>query len=148
MQTWHSTTREGKPFTLTLSEETIHWQDSENHTAGVVEFFKMHNPFDELSLADQVQLIHSLSELVVIKYERGQQISDILAFWKYYPDLQIADRTFSFETKITDVSRWNLHLNKNGLIWHDLSSHYSQTNRVIEQNFADFWFYGPVYPLP
>ena len=148
METWTSVTRAETPFLLKLSDDTIEWQDSGTHAAELVDFFKRHNPFDELQLPDQVHLLHALCQKVAFKHDPGQQINGIIAFWKNYPQLQIADKTFSFETKITDVSKWKLQLNKNGLTWHDLSRHYSETKRIIEQNFVDFWFFGPLYPLP
>jgi len=70
-------------------------------------------------------------------------------FWKQLLPERIEAETFAYTVKISNTYKWELSINAEGLFYRDISGHYSpMPGTVYEQLFSDFWFYGPLMPLP
>jgi hypothetical protein len=72
----------------------------------------------------------------------------ILLFWLSYPSLIITPQEFHYETKVSNVYRWQLRLDHAGITYIDLDDDYGQGQQAYHQTLADFWFYGPLFPVP
>lgn len=80
-----------------------------------------------------------LSETARLRYD----------FWKQIRPERIEKEEFKYSIKITDTYQWILTINAEGLFYKDLSGQFSpKPGTVYEQLFSDFWFYGPLMPLP
>lgn len=80
-----------------------------------------------------------LSETARLRYD----------FWKQFLPQRIEAETFAYTVKISNTYKWELSINTEGLFYRDISGHYSpMPGTVYEQLFSDFWFYGPLMPLP
>lgn len=80
-----------------------------------------------------------LSETARLRYD----------FWKQFLPQRIEAETFAYTVKISNTYKWELNINTEGLFYRDISGLYSpMPGTVYEQLFSDFWFYGPLMPLP
>ncbi|MBK6622857.1 MAG: hypothetical protein IPG32_19080 [Saprospirales bacterium] len=70
-------------------------------------------------------------------------------FARHFDPERVEARTFSYTTKVSNTSLWELEVRQDGLFYKDISPCYSQMkNQVYPQSFSDYWFYGPLMPLP
>lgn len=70
-------------------------------------------------------------------------------FWKQLIPQRIEEEHFAYEVKISEIYRWELTINSVGVFYQDISRLYSPAaGTVYEQLLSDFWFYGPLMPLP
>ncbi len=85
------------------------------------------------------ELYGELSETALLRYD----------FWKQLLPRRIAEQKFMYTTKVTNTYEWELTINPEGLFYKDVSPEYSQVpGKVHEQLFSDFWFFGPLLPIP
>ncbi len=85
------------------------------------------------------ELYGELSEAARLRYD----------FWKQLRPRRIEERKFEYTVKISGTYRWELTLNHEGLFYKDLTPLYGQQpGQVHEQLFSDFWFCGPLMPIP
>jgi hypothetical protein len=84
--------------------------------------------------------IHSdLSETALLRYD----------FWNQLQTDRISVQKFEYTTKVTDTYLWELIIDSSGLHYKDISGDYNSIKgTVTEQLFSDFWFYGPLLPIP
>lgn len=91
------------------------------------------------SLEVATELYNELSETARLRYD----------FWKQLRPERIEQEEFKYSIKITDTYQWVLIVNGEGLFYKDISGQFSpRPGTVYEQLFSDFWFYGPLMPLP
>lgn len=70
-----------------------------------------------------------------------------LDFWTNFQPEKISERTYLYP--VASSYRWELTVNAQGLFYKDVSGEYdSRLGSVSEQLFSDFWFYGPMQPIP
>ena len=117
---------------------------------GIPELLETYNPLGDEPLAEQLEIFRQmipvagkmfgeLSETARLRYD----------FWKNLLPHRIESRTFAYTTKVCDTYQWELEINPHGLLYRDISGEYSQgRNQVYAQSFSDFWFYGPLLPVP
>ncbi len=85
------------------------------------------------------ELYSELSEAALLRYD----------FWKLFLPRRIEEQKFSYTTKVSSTYHWELTINSEGLFYKDISPEYGQMpGTVYEQLFSDFWFYGPLMPMP
>ena len=90
-----------------------------------------------LDMAEEV--FGELSEEALLRYH----------FWKQLRTSRIEERKYEYTVKVSNTYRWELTVNSKGLFYKDLTPMYGQmAGQVHEQLFSDFWFYGPLMPLP
>ena len=86
-----------------------------------------------------IEMYDDLSETARLHYD----------FWKQLRLNRIEQEEFKYSIKITDTYQWTLTINAEGLFYKDISGQFSpRPGTVYEQLFSDFWFYGPLMPLP
>lgn len=69
-------------------------------------------------------------------------------FWKNLRPELISEKSFKYSTKVTDTYYYELTINATGLFYKDISGDYNYPNTISGQLFSNFWFYGPLLPLP
>ncbi|MDX2249841.1 MAG: hypothetical protein SF052_23860 [Bacteroidia bacterium] len=70
-------------------------------------------------------------------------------FWKQLQPNRISEQRFEYTTKVTDTYHWELTINGSGLYYKDVSGEYNPLRGAVsEQLLSDFWFYGPLLPIP
>ena len=70
-------------------------------------------------------------------------------FWQNFHPENISERTYLYPSAAASTHRWELSINALGLFYKDVSGEYdSRPGWVSEQLFSDFWFYGPLQPMP
>lgn len=85
------------------------------------------------------ELYNELSETARLRYD----------FWRQLRPERIEPEEFVYSVKITNTYQWALTINAEGLFYKDISGQFSPApDKVYEQLFSDFWFYGPLMPLP
>lgn len=85
------------------------------------------------------ELYSDLSEAARFRYD----------FWKQIRPERIEKEEFVYSIKISNTYQWTLTINSEGLYYKDVSGQFSpRPGTVYEQLFSDFWFYGPLMPLP
>ncbi|MCB0631018.1 MAG: hypothetical protein R2824_15000 [Saprospiraceae bacterium] len=90
-----------------------------------------------LPLAEEV--FDQLSERALLCYH----------FWKQLVPNRIEEQVYEYTVKTRNNYRWKLTVNAEGLFYQDLDAMYGQLKgQVYEQLFSDFWFYGPMMPVP
>ncbi|MCB9340634.1 MAG: hypothetical protein H6577_21130 [Lewinellaceae bacterium] len=116
----------------------------------VPELLECYEPLDGEPLAVRLQamqqavfwgeeLYSDLSEAAQLRYH----------FWKQLRPERIEERKYEYSVTIRDTYRWELTVNSKGLFYKDLTPMYGQQpGQVYEQLFSDFWFYGPLMPIP
>ena len=86
-----------------------------------------------------MDIYSDLSETARLRYD----------FWKQLRPERIEKEEFKYSVKVTDTYNWVLTINSDGLVYKDISGQFSpRPGTVYEQLFSDFWFYGPLMPLP
>jgi hypothetical protein len=91
-----------------------------------------------LEMAAQMPL-NELSDAVVLR----------LDFWKNFRPEKISERRFEYTTKAATTYYWELTINELGIFYKDISGAYTSVlGSIKEQLFSDFWFFGPLYPIP
>ncbi len=85
------------------------------------------------------EVYSELSETALLRYD----------FWKQLQPQRISEQRFEYTTKVTNTYHWELTINEAGLRYKDISGEYNaMPGKVSEQLFSDFWFYGPLLPIP
>lgn len=86
-----------------------------------------------------MEMYSDLSEAARLRYD----------FWKQIRPERIEKEEFKYSVKITNTYQWALTINAEGLFYKDISGQFSpRPGTIYEQLFSDFWFYGPLMPLP
>ncbi|MBL0235521.1 MAG: hypothetical protein IPQ02_02590 [Saprospiraceae bacterium] len=84
-------------------------------------------------------LYNELSKTALLRYD----------FWKQFKPDRIVEQKFQYTTKVTHTYQWELTIDSKGLHYKDISGDYTpQLGAVTDQLFSDFWFYGPLLPIP
>ena len=136
---------------LEFKENTLHQTTGSFHKIWTIpELLETHDPLPGEPLAERnaamqqviwmaEEMFSDLSEAARLRYD----------FWKLLMPRRISEQRFEYTTKITNTYHWELTINELGLFYKDISGEYDgRAGRVSEQLFSDFWFYGPLLPIP
>ena len=116
----------------------------------IVDLLETYNPMPDEPLSERnnafqqtlplaADMYNSLSETARLRYD----------FWKNLMPHTLSEQCYTYTTRVTNTYQWELTINSNGLFYKDLTPEYSQwSGKVHEQLFSDFWFYGPLLPIP
>ncbi len=115
----------------------------------IPELLESYDPLPGEPLADRN------NAMVQMRYAAEDMYSELSAaarlrydFWKNLLPQRIPEERFKYTTKVTDTYHWELLLNPEGLYFKDVSGEYGPAGTVYPQFFSDYWFYGPLMPLP
>ncbi len=136
---------------LQFNENTLHQTTGSFHKIWTIpELLETHNPLPGEPLAERnaamqqaiwmaEEMFSELSEAARLRYD----------FWKLLLPRRIAEQRFEYTTKVMHTSQWELMINELGLFYKDISGEYdNRLGWISEQLFSDFWFYGPLMPIP
>lgn len=116
----------------------------------IPEVLETHDPFSGEPFAERKAALRHAVEMASKmpgELTEGQRLR--LDFWKNFRPVKISERRFEYTTKATATYYWELTINELGVFYKDISGEYHGTPGIIgEQLFADFWFFGPLYPIP
>ncbi|MBN8676626.1 MAG: hypothetical protein J0M29_00285 [Chitinophagales bacterium] len=116
----------------------------------VQELLEMPDPLSELALAARNAALRKAAELV---NKSAGEITEIVRlkadFWLQFSPGNISECTYLYTSNPDSNNHWELTINGLGLSYKDISGeYYYPPGKVTEQLFSDFWFYGPLQPLP
>ncbi len=129
---------------LTLESE------SGSKTWSIQELLETPNLLSGLPLADRNAALRKAAELVDKNVAALSETAQLqVDFWKNFQPEKISECTFIYPSTEGSTNRWELTINPLGLFYKDLSGeYYYPPGHVSEQLFSDFWFYGPLQPIP
>ncbi|MBK8703228.1 MAG: hypothetical protein IPN33_06150 [Saprospiraceae bacterium] len=95
----------------------------------------------------------ALQKVVSLAAQNPQELSKTaqlhLDFWENFQTQKMEQHAAIFRWTVEEKNRWELTINELGLFYRDISGQYDTTpGAVSEQLFSNFWFYGPLRPLP
>ncbi len=115
----------------------------------IPELLETHNPLPGEPLAERNAAMRKVVEMVAEVYSELSETARLrYDFWKLLLPRRISEQRFEYTTKVTDTYHWELTINELGIFYKDISGDYAAPNTVSEQLFSDFWFYGPLLPIP
>ena len=119
-------------------------------TLTIPALFDTYNPLGDEPLAQQNELFRQVLDAALDRYDELSETARLrYDFWRNLIPQHIEARTFSYTTKVTDTYHWELSITPEGLLYKDLSDAYTPSRQLeTAQSFSDFWFYGPVLPMP
>lgn len=116
----------------------------------IPELFETYDPLSGEALTARNEAMRNAIDVAMDMYSDLSEKARLrYAFWKQLRSERIEREEFKYFIKITDTYRWILTINAEGLFYKDISGQFSpRPGTVYEQLFSDFWFYGPLMPLP
>ncbi|MEZ4934453.1 MAG: hypothetical protein R2788_20290 [Saprospiraceae bacterium] len=136
---------------LTFLENTILQQiDGFERNWTVPELLETYNPLAGEPLAVRNEAMKRLLPMAEMVYDELSEAAILrYEFWKQLQPRRIEEHQYKYSVKISQAYQWELTLHAEGLFYKDLTPQFGQTpGKVHEQLFSDFWFYGPLKPLP
>ncbi|MCC7466421.1 MAG: hypothetical protein IT261_09140 [Saprospiraceae bacterium] len=114
------------------------------------ELLQMPDPLPELSHGERNAALRTAAGRVG---KSAVELSDTLRlrvdFWNHFRPEKISERSFVYTSTPGSNKHWELTINELGIFYKDLSGeYYYPPGKVSEQLFSDFWFYGPLQPVP
>ncbi|MFN0175956.1 MAG: hypothetical protein ACKVU0_14995 [Saprospiraceae bacterium] len=116
----------------------------------IPELLETPNPLPDLPLFDRNAALRKAAEMANKNVDALSKTALLqLDFWKYFQPAKILECTYIYPSATNSTHRWELTINKLGLFYTDISGeYYYPPGHVFEQLFSDFWFYGPLQPIP
>ena len=147
IHTWECKSLKGESTFVSLAEMELNIQTGETtQTLSIAEFYDRYNPLGDIRLTDQLQIFEALSQKD-FPLLQGKALH-CHHFWKAALQIDFPFTTYTYETKVTNPYLWKLDVSSTGFQYKDISGSYGYPNTIYEQALADFWFYGPLYPIP
>jgi len=112
----------------------------------ISELLETCNPLPGEPLAERNAALQKACELAAQMPDKLSGTARLhLDFLKNFRPEKIDERTYVYKTS----KSWELTINESGLFYKDVSGEYtSQPGEVSEQLFSDYWFFGPLRPMP
>ena len=146
-RSWSCKSLQGNTINIELTDAGLNVTSDNNiHTHSFPELFASYNPLEHIPLKDQEGIFEFISKCE-IPHLQGKAFH-CLEFWKSHPLINFTGITYTYETKISDSYKWQLEISASGILYKDISGSYGLPGAVYEQTLADFWFYGPLMPVP
>ncbi|MDJ1501936.1 hypothetical protein [Xanthocytophaga agilis] len=113
-------------------------------------FLETYNVLGEEPLETQNKLFKEIIPIAEEYYDTLSETARIrYDFWKQIELNRITPQTFTYTTQVaTTIKQWELTISPEGLYYRDISGSYKQPNQLLPQLISDFWFYGPLWPIP
>lgn len=148
LKSWHLLDVTGKKCEVEfISGQLIIRRESEKMAWTIPQLFSSYAPLSFLSLHDQNDLLSFLANVPLEDDFNGVAALNH-EMWKHTDHIVLQPATYSYETKISHVSKWKLEVTGAGLAYYDLLFHYGHKPGPSYQTLNDFWFFGPLYPIP
>ncbi len=147
IKSWTFLSRSGNEISITLDRNGIA-VGPDQKSISFKDLFTLYNPLADLAGKDQLEIYHFvtgyISEVDPLSYRSFSEFQ----FWLAQSKLNLIEKVFKYESKVTNTSYWEIKLSNSGIQYVDESGCYHHPGVIIEQSLADFWFYGPLYPIP
>jgi hypothetical protein len=108
--------------------------------------------FDALSEEPLDERIMLFRQIVPLAQKMHGDLSETARlccdFWQNLQPWLIESRKYEYTVTISDTYRWALEVGAEGLFFKDISGQYGTAGEIRSQLLSDFWFYGPLMPLP
>lgn len=119
-------------------------------TWSLPELLETPNPLYDLPLVDRNAALRKAAELADKNAAALSETAQLqVDFWKNFQPEKISECTYIYPSTEGSSNRWELTINGLGLFYKDISGeYYYPSGHVSEQLFSDFWFYGPLEPVP
>lgn len=135
---------------LTFQDDIIHQQlEGFEKSWTIFELLETYNPLPGEPLSDRND---AMRQILNAAEERFRELSPTALlrydFWKNLQPQRITKHCYEYTTQVTDTYQWEFVLQAEGLFYKDISGEYGPAGKVYEQLFSDYWFYGPLMPLP
>jgi hypothetical protein len=116
----------------------------------IPELLESFDPLYGEPLAERNAAIRQLLPKAMESYDDLSDLARLrLDFWRHFAPQQVDEQWVKYTTTVTNTYNWELTVNADGLFFNDLSGEYSShPGRVYEQMHCDFWFFGPLMPMP
>jgi hypothetical protein len=117
---------------------------------GIPELLEIYNPLFGEPLKERNAAIRQLMPMAGEMFGELTEAARLhYDFWKQLVPKRIEEQRFSYSIKASGTYHWELTVNADGLFYKDVSGQFSSTTGgVSEQLHSDFWFYGPMEPMP
>lgn len=114
------------------------------------ELLETPDPLPNEPLAERNAAMRQVVEMAMEQYEYLSETALLrYDFWKQILPQRISEQRFEYTTKVTDTYHWELVINSLGIHYKDISGEYTSMHGMVSaQLFSDFWFYGPLLPIP
>lgn len=116
----------------------------------IPELFEVTDPFAGEPLTERNAALQKAAKLAAqtpLELSKTGQLH--LDFWQNFQSQTMEQHATIFRSTVEENNRWELTINELGLFYRDISGQYDATpGGVSEQLFSNFWFYGPLRPLP
>ena len=124
--------------------------DSGSKTWTIPALLETHDPLAGEPLAERNAAMRQVVEMAEGMFSECSDAARLrYDFWKLLLPHRIGEQRFIYTTKVTDTYHWELTINELGLFYKDVSGEYTaMRGTVSEQLFSDFWFHGPLLPIP
>ena len=146
LKSWNFTTRDNQAATLSRIGDQL--MVGKEETITLQSLFESYDLLSILHLDAQAEVFNDIAHHFPADIALSSKALHVLDFWNLHDQLNLENKEFNYTTIISGASRWNLKFNRNGLKFHDIDNHYGASEKLYEQNLADFWFYGPALPIP
>jgi len=136
---------------LYFSENSLTQEsDTGPKTWTLPELLETPNPLYGLPLVDRNAALQKAAELADKNVAALSETAQLqIDFWKNFQPEKISECTYIYPSMEGSTNRWALTINELGLLYKDISGeYYYPPGHVSEQLFSDFWFYGPLEPVP
>lgn len=136
---------------ILLTENAVHQSGpGMEKTWSIPDLLETYNPLPGEALAERNAVLRQAVEMAEEQYADLSEAARLrYDFWKLFLPQRIAEQRFEYTTKVSDTHHWELTINASGLFYKDVSgAYYYPGGAVSEQLFSDFWFYGPLLPIP
>lgn len=115
----------------------------------IPELLETYNALSEEPLDERIMLFRQIVPLAQAMYGDLSEAARLRCdFWKNLQPWLIKTQKYEYSVKISNTYRWELEVSMEGLFFKDISGQYGAAGEVRPQLFSDFWFYGPLRPLP
>jgi hypothetical protein len=128
----------------------IQSRDGQTKTWSLAALLETHDPLPDEPLALRNAAMQQVVEMVTESYADLSETARLrYDFWKQLLPQRISEQRFEYATNVVNSYQWELKINELGVFYKDISGEYdSQLGWISEQLFSDFWFYGPLLPIP
>lgn len=113
------------------------------------QLFSAYDPLNEFTLNERSAALRKLA--LAQETESGNYTlagQQRYQFWRLLIPGKIQPLKFNYSTIVTDTCLWEISLSDTGIEYRDISGSYGLPGKIYSQLLVDFWFYGPIMPIP
>ena len=146
---WNHLDDSGLSVELQVDQQAVRiLRDGKEEEWPFVDFFVTYAPCHDFPIAVQNDIMSRLAMEMRDNADLPEQALPVVNFWLCFPELNIPSQEFHYDTKVTNAYRWHLKIDHSCVTFIDIDGDYGMPPKSYDQTLSDFWFYGPLYPIP